>query len=71
MLRHQHDLKGAAAACREAIRLDENYDEAWLNLGSYLHHLGRPDEAEAALTRAVELDSEFANTVVRLLGRPI
>ena len=45
----------AAAAYREAIRLDPHHAPTQHDLGVVLHAMGRPDEAAQALRRATEL----------------
>jgi len=59
VLRERHDLAGAAAAYREAFRLDPRCVVAYYNLGAVL--LGRdPAGAETAYREALRLDASYA-----------
>jgi cytochrome c-type biogenesis protein CcmH/NrfG len=46
----------AEAACREAIRLDPNYNQIYQLLGSALYYQGKLADAETAYRKAVQLD---------------
>jgi len=50
------DFKGAEAAARRAIQLNENYSWAHLYLAHALSNVGRHDEALAVIQRALVLD---------------
>jgi TolB-like protein/Flp pilus assembly protein TadD len=50
------DFKGAEAAARQAIKLNENYFLAHLYLAHVLSNVGRHDEALAAVQQALVLD---------------
>jgi tetratricopeptide (TPR) repeat protein len=56
-LRQLGRLEEAVAACKEAIRLKEDFPEAHYNLGLLLQQKGQFAEALAALKRAHELGS--------------
>ena len=56
----------AAAAYREATRLDPAYADAWHNLGSALAAEGRIEEGIAALEEALRLRPDFAMARSRL-----
>lgn len=51
----------AAELFAQALARDPESKAALLGSGSSLHHLGRSDEAEAALRRLIELDPAFAD----------
>lgn len=53
---HDHDLRGAEAAARQAIALQPNYATGRQRLSIYLRDQGRLEEALAAILRAQELD---------------
>jgi tetratricopeptide (TPR) repeat protein len=55
-LRRQERYADAAAAFREAIRLDADYANAYYGLGLVLWDVGRLAEAEAAFREAIRLD---------------
>ena len=52
------DMDGAVAACREAIRLNPNYPEAYCTLGLARWRQGRLAEAIPLLRRGHELGSQ-------------
>ena len=60
------DVRGAEAAIRESIALDDQRAETHLKLGSLLQALGRFDEAKPELSRAIELDPANAEAKSRL-----
>lgn len=49
-------LDEAIEHCKEAIRLDPSFPNAWNDIGAYLIELGRPDEALFFLKRATRLE---------------
>lgn len=51
-------LADAEQHAREACRLDLHYGEAWATLGFVLDRTGRPEDARAALRRAVMLEPD-------------
>jgi len=53
------DFANAAAAYREAARLDSSNPITWKDLGAALYMLGRHDEARRALRVALQLNPEF------------
>ncbi len=54
------DLKAASADYEQAIRVNPDLAVAHVGLGAILTRLNRPDEAIAACTRAIALDSKNA-----------
>jgi len=70
------DLEGAAASLERAIGIDPDRQEARAQLGVTLVQLGRTDEAEGHLLRAIELGGESALVhaalaeVAKAQGRP-
>jgi serine/threonine-protein kinase len=70
----EHDLDDAIKMCQEALRLDPNFARAHYTLGRcYIHHgqgYGGYDYfelAEAALTRALELDPQLAGARLQMV----
>jgi tetratricopeptide (TPR) repeat protein len=65
-----HQANGRSAAAAEAARrartLQDDYQEAWANEGSYLLLLGRWPEAEEVLRQAARLDPSDAMTLNNL-----
>ncbi len=59
VLRNLGRTSEAEEACRRAILLDSNTEEAHFNLGVILRN-DRPSEAQALFTKALELDPEYA-----------
>jgi len=57
----QGKFKEAETACRQAIKLDPTYAEAWFGLGAALERQNRYPEAEAASRRATELNPANAD----------
>lgn len=56
------DADEAASLYQQVIALDDSHAAAHLNLGYlYLEQLDRPEDAEAELDRAVELDPNLAS----------
>ena len=55
-----------AAASRQAILLNPNFPEAYVNLGVSLQSKGKIDEAIATYRKAIELRPEIAETHYRL-----
>jgi tetratricopeptide (TPR) repeat protein len=53
------DNEKAADTFREIVGRYPDHAPGWMNLGLAEHRLKRPDEAEKALTRAVEIDLRF------------
>ncbi len=51
----EEDPEGAVAAYRQALDLDADLPDVWLNLGRLLHEQGEVAEAERCYRRAVEL----------------
>jgi Flp pilus assembly protein TadD len=61
------EAEEAATYFAEAVRLDPAYGEAWSNLGLVqLQHLGRLDEAEASLQRALAARPGFPDALTNL-----
>jgi tetratricopeptide (TPR) repeat protein len=44
----------AERMAREAIKINQNYADAWVNLGAALYAQNRPDEAKEAWTNALK-----------------
>ncbi len=47
------------AACRQAIKLQPNLPEAWFNIASTYHVMGKDDDAIAALREALRIRPDF------------
>ena len=66
-LREAGRLPEAERAIREAIRLsDEKRGDAWVTLALILDAQGRTADADAALDRAIEVDSKLADPEARV-----
>ena len=55
----QEQFRRAEDAFRRVLKIDDSTPEPWSNLGAILIMRGRRADAEAALTRALELDPEL------------
>ena len=51
----------AAERFRQALELDQDFVDAWNNLGNVLAELGEADEAVEALEKALELDPDYGD----------
>lgn len=60
------DVRGAEAAIRQSIQLDDTRPAPYLKLGSLLQALGRFEEAKPVLEKAIELDPSSAEAKRRL-----
>ncbi len=58
VLKALEDNEGAAQAYEEAIRLDEEHPEIWINLATVQHRLGRHSEELDSFNRALELNPD-------------
>jgi Flp pilus assembly protein TadD len=58
-LLQEGELKLAIAWLRAALEVDPTLPDAWANLGVALRRDGKPEEAETAYRRSIELDPEF------------
>jgi tetratricopeptide (TPR) repeat protein len=67
----RQDAARAVERFRASVALDDRHHQSWGNLGTALLLAGRLDEAEQALTRALELDPGYrhARTNLELLRR--
>lgn len=61
VLRNLKRYEEATDACEEAVKIDPQYEEAYLNLGMNLHAQGSYDSAVSALRTAVRLDPDYAD----------
>jgi Flp pilus assembly protein TadD len=60
-LHRQGCLPEAERSYREALALDPDFKEAWMNLGLAVFSLGRTDEAEECQRQALRLDTDLAD----------
>jgi tetratricopeptide (TPR) repeat protein len=65
LLRQQREEEGVAFL-REALRLDERYEEAHYNLGCYYQRAQQDEEAERCFRRAIALDPEYGRAFAEL-----
>ena len=53
----------ALGCYQQAIKLDENFKEAWLNLARVQYKLGQKEEALCSARRASNIDPAFQNAI--------
>lgn len=53
-------VEEAARSYRQALALDPDFADAYINLGNALDRLGKSDEAIATYQKALELDPDLA-----------
>jgi tetratricopeptide (TPR) repeat protein len=66
VLRERHKLQESEEVIREAISLEPNFSEAWLNLALVLKELGLWDKAKEALVRALAIEPNYPAAVDEL-----
>jgi hypothetical protein len=60
------DLPAAERHLKTALEKYPNYAAAWFGLGQLYWDLGRPDDARAALSKAIEVDPKYVGPYVHL-----
>ena len=63
VLCEKNDVESSVRACLDALQLDDQFDEAWYNLGVYYHILGLYTQAQEAFGKAIALDPSYASLV--------